>query len=86
MKRKRIRTCGPAPLKRAAGISRRNDASDTWRRDTTQSLRLAFIDFGDNDLVYAAACGREGLCAAQLDPLDDFDILLMAQVLNNIVH
>src|ERR1700730_14343465 len=56
------------------------------RRKCAQSLRFHLVDLGYNDLAYAAAIGRERLCAAQLDTFDDFNVFLMTEILNYVVH
>ena len=50
-----------------------------------ESLRFGLVDLGHHDLADAAT-GREGLRAAQLDAPDDFDVLLLAEVLDDLVH
>src|SRR5258708_3175225 len=49
-------------------------------------LRSALVDLGNHDFAYAAAAGRKRLRTAQLDAFDDFNILLLTEVLDNLVH
>ena len=56
-----------------------------WR-SRAQPLRLALVDLGHHHLAYAAAIGHEGLCTAELDALENFDVLLMTEVLDDVIH
>jgi len=51
-----------------------------------QSLRLALVDLGHHHLAHAAAIGHEGLRTAELDALENFDVLLMTEVIDDAVH
>ena len=57
-----------------------------WWRSRAQSLRLGLVDLGHHHLAYAAAIGREGLRATELDALENFDVLLMTEVVDDAVH
>src|SRR6266513_699122 len=56
-----------------------------WR-SRAQPLRLALVDLGHHHLAYAAAIAHAGLGPAELDALEDLDVLLMAEVLDDVVH